>query len=365
MIKITKLDELRNLNTAGTQDKWKIGNMWYKSDDFNHEGLAETICSDMLRKSNVERFAIYEPELIQYRGKILTGCKSENFLRPWERLVESLKLFETYNKDDKIKPDNESLLNPKQSIQDFINTMIDITNLTGFDQYLTQMFEFDMITLNPDRHYGNISVIEKDDKYNYAPFFDQGRSFALQDSLWDNGKLIEKIVDSVESRPFSGIFSKQTHLLEDISKSKPLKLEYTKDDLRNSLDKCSDIYPDEILKRAELIFDFQYEKYREYFISDKDKDLFINIINELEKYFSSPFTVISQNNELILKSNLDSEISYKIDTHYNVQAYKGTNIVDLDEILFKYPDEFQFYQKLFYFLRDDINIQNLDMSFEK
>ena len=139
----------------------------------------------------------------------------------------------------------------------------------------------------------------------------------------------------------------------------------TKDDLRNSLDKCADIQPDEILKRAELIFDFQYEKYREYFISDKDKDLFINIINELEKHFSSPFTVISQNNELILKSNLDSEISYKIDIHYNVQAYKGTNIVDLDEILFKYPDEFQFYQKLFYFLRDDINIQNLDMSFEK
>lgn len=91
MIKINFLEDLFYKANTGSQPKWIINNIWYKADDFNHEGLAETICSDMLKKSNVERFAIYEPELIQYRGKILTGCKSENFLRPGERLVESLK----------------------------------------------------------------------------------------------------------------------------------------------------------------------------------------------------------------------------------------------------------------------------------
>ena len=58
MIKITKLDELKNANNAGTQDKWKINNTWYKADDFNYEGLAETICSDMLKKIECEKICI-------------------------------------------------------------------------------------------------------------------------------------------------------------------------------------------------------------------------------------------------------------------------------------------------------------------
>lgn len=110
---------------------------------------------------------------------------------------------------------------------------------------------------------------------------------------------------------------------------------------------------------------FQYEKYKEYFISDKDKELFTNIINELNQYFSKPFIIISQDDELILKSNSDSEILYKIDTYCNVQAYKGKSTIDLDEILFKYPNEFQFYQELFYCLRDDINKQNKEPNFER
>lgn len=43
MRKISRLDKLKNLDVHGTQAKWKIGNTWYKADDFNHEGLAETI----------------------------------------------------------------------------------------------------------------------------------------------------------------------------------------------------------------------------------------------------------------------------------------------------------------------------------
>lgn len=73
MIKINFLEDLFYKANTGSQPKWIINNIWYKADDFNHEGLAETICSDMLKKSNVERFAIYDPELIQYRGKTLTG----------------------------------------------------------------------------------------------------------------------------------------------------------------------------------------------------------------------------------------------------------------------------------------------------
>lgn len=48
-MKISKFDELKNLNVPGTQSKWKIGDYWYKIDDFNHEGLSETIVAEILK----------------------------------------------------------------------------------------------------------------------------------------------------------------------------------------------------------------------------------------------------------------------------------------------------------------------------
>ena len=117
MKKITNIDKLMNLNVHGTQPKWKIGTAWYKADDFNHEGLAETIVSDMLQKSNVRRYAVYEPELIQYNGKVVTGCKSEHFLKPEEKLIEATTLVDLYGKGDVIKDDTESIKDPEQSIK--------------------------------------------------------------------------------------------------------------------------------------------------------------------------------------------------------------------------------------------------------
>ena len=39
--------------SKGDQLKWKIGNIWYKSDYMGYEGLSETLVSHLLQKSTL------------------------------------------------------------------------------------------------------------------------------------------------------------------------------------------------------------------------------------------------------------------------------------------------------------------------
>ena len=43
--------------SKGDQLKWKIGNIWYKSDYMGYEGLSETLVSHLLQKSTLSRLS--------------------------------------------------------------------------------------------------------------------------------------------------------------------------------------------------------------------------------------------------------------------------------------------------------------------
>ena len=62
--------------------------------------------------------------------------------------------------DSAAKDESESIRDPEASIKGFVTAMKNITGLDSFDIYLTKMFELDMIILNPDRHFGNITVLK-------------------------------------------------------------------------------------------------------------------------------------------------------------------------------------------------------------
>ena len=49
MKRITLKERLFNTALSGSQEKWFIGNTWYKADDYNYEGLSEVIVSEMLK----------------------------------------------------------------------------------------------------------------------------------------------------------------------------------------------------------------------------------------------------------------------------------------------------------------------------
>lgn len=278
-MKISKFDELKNLNVPGTQSKWKIGDYWYKIDDFNHEGLSETIVSEILKKSNISKlmkkwmpeidhipFATYSIEQIEYRGKIYPGCKSPNFLRSGERLFEAVNLLDKTGHLNVAKTYSEAIQNIDLSISEFVETMTKLTNLKDFDKYLTTMFELDKITLNSDRHFGNIATLQRNGDFIYSPIFDNGRAFALSDCLWDRYYPVDAVIEHVEARPFSKDFSRQTRTLEELSKNTYFRTSFGKDDMKRVLDAAAVAYADDILYRAEQVFDIQMERNLQYFI---------------------------------------------------------------------------------------------------
>ena len=74
----------------------------------------------------------------------------------------------------------------------------------------------DSIILNEDRHFNNISLIEKDGEYRVAPIFDNGLSL-LSDTSQDYryGVSLDILIRKVKCMPFVNSFSKQVGYFEN------------------------------------------------------------------------------------------------------------------------------------------------------
>ena len=52
-IKLTTGNRIAETSSKGNQEKWREDGRWYKLDLFGYEGLAETVTSALLAKTNV------------------------------------------------------------------------------------------------------------------------------------------------------------------------------------------------------------------------------------------------------------------------------------------------------------------------
>ena len=88
---------IKPLQNGGTQPKWYDSktDSFFKADDKKSyggcEGLAETICSDLLDKSNIGLHAHYRPVRIRASLSTFRGCESSNFLE--KRCADSIYPF--------------------------------------------------------------------------------------------------------------------------------------------------------------------------------------------------------------------------------------------------------------------------------
>lgn len=53
-IKLSTGNRIAETSSKGNQEKWLENGRWYKLDLFGYEGLAETVSSALLEKTNVE-----------------------------------------------------------------------------------------------------------------------------------------------------------------------------------------------------------------------------------------------------------------------------------------------------------------------
>ena len=80
-----------------------------------------------------------------------------------------------------------------------IRLRLDKGNLS---RYLKNILTFDYIICNTDRHLNNISFIENNGVYRFAPIYDNGKSFLGTDAVLNDSDLIARS-NKYKSKPFS------------------------------------------------------------------------------------------------------------------------------------------------------------------
>ncbi len=276
MIKLTNADLVSSTgtNSRGNQLKFKRDNIWYKTDFLGYEGLSESLCSNLLLRSNIENFVVYHPVYVNYdpndsgSGRILAGCKSDNFQPDNAQLVTVSRLFKSvYNESpEEYLNSNDTKIRIERTIQGISHA----TGLTDIEigKYLTAMIELDAVTLNDDRHFNNIAVMYHNGEYYLPPIFDNGAAF-----MSDRTFYYHYDTTKVESKPFSRNFDEQKECLESLYGQQLVvllfdyKCLFTKDVLKT--------YNDPDLEQAiKSIVSLQIEKYTDIFVDNEKR--FIN-----------------------------------------------------------------------------------------
>ena len=263
-INLDKYDliDTKATSSKGNQQKWLVDSKWYKADHMGYEALCEVVISRLLTKSNVNDFAEYFPIKIEFDGKVINGCYSDNFKKKNESIITLEHLAKQWLSNSMAKemlkyPDTEERI--KRTVR-FIEK---VTNLKKVGQYITMMLELDAFFLNEDRHTNNIAFILNDDtgEYRFCPYFDFGLSL-LADTTEDYpmGEDVYQLIDKIQAKPFSTDFDTQLeaaiHLYGD-----RLKLSFTNADIENAFDEVKDYYDAQTITRAKTILLYQKHKY--------------------------------------------------------------------------------------------------------
>lgn len=250
-------------SSKGNQMKWKSEDWWYKADQMGYEGMSETVTSHLLKLSSVKYDIVYEPVIIIYKNKKLTGCRSRNFLGEREEIITLEHLFRQYTGMSLAK-ELAHIAEIKDRIAYLVEQVINFTGLENFGEYLTKMLEMDAFFLNEDRHTNNIAVIYQldEDKFKLCPYFDMGLSLfsdIKEDFLL--GRSFEECRKNIVAKPFSRDFDAQLDAANELYGSF-LKCSVKKEDMIREVDRWDFLYPKEAVDRVKETLRYQAGKYR-------------------------------------------------------------------------------------------------------
>lgn len=269
-MKIITVDDrmkIENLNhsSKGDQPKWLIKNQYYKADHMGYESLSEYLVSELLKSSNITNFVEYTPVTIKYNGKELIGCESKNFLKKGEELFTFERLHRAYTGKELYKTVWQ-MNDVKDRIVYTVDFIEKVTDLKNVGEYLTAIAEIDMLFLNEDRHFNNLSVIRNQkNEFSLSPIFDNGLSF-LSDTRIDYplGTDIYQAISKIKAKPFSTDFDTQTDILEQLYGTQ-LTICTDKNHIRDLINKLTEFYPADIISRVTTIVLEQMRRYGIYF----------------------------------------------------------------------------------------------------
>lgn len=229
--------------SKGNQPKFVKGGFLYKEDSMGYESISEALVSEFLSFVDNVDFIDYYLDIVNRHGKNVCCCKSKIYTGEDESFVSVYKLLNNANK-----------LNPKifKKIngRDLVDYVVDnIKILTGVDirGYLALLSVVDAITLNEDRHFNNICLIERGGEYRVAPIYDNGLSLLSDTSDYPMGERVSVLINRVKCRPFNVSFSKQVRYFD----FNPLNIRY--DDLVDKLNLVEVPFKEKEFLRAKMV----------------------------------------------------------------------------------------------------------------
>ena len=197
--------------SEGTQPKYKKDGYYYKLDSMGNEGLTEALVSDLLSCTDLreEEYVFYEQGYINGRP----GCRSISFLKEEEtfitlgRLYKNLKGMELSERLANFDTMEERAKYTVEFFKEYIH--LDLT------PYFQKIFTLDSIILNDDRHFYNMGVIMKGNRFSYAPIFDNGHGLLTANQAYNRNFSMEENVKRVTAKPFCGSFQRQREYFGD------------------------------------------------------------------------------------------------------------------------------------------------------
>lgn len=267
-IKLVTNQKIAETSSKGNQEKWfdEENNRWYKLDLFGYEALAETVVSSLLKKCNIKELGFqiteYKMEKLEVRKHQRTGCSSENFLQPDEELITVAHLLKKGVGVNYLKE-----LEKQKNLQNKIAYLVDhverLTGLDRFGEYLTLLFEVDMLFLNDDRHLNNIAVVRKEDGFRYCPLFDFGSGLLSNTREYPLDVMPSGLIRNVVARPFNCGFTRQVHAAQALY-GKQLQWDFGEVDIEAIFEEVdwyySKIYAVEFRDRVKTCLSIQQKK---------------------------------------------------------------------------------------------------------
>lgn len=258
-------EPIQGYTSKGDQPKWQLNGMWYKADHMGYEALSEVLISQLLKQSNVPDFVEYRPVLVQYRGKELPCCESENFRAKDEILIPFERLHRAYQGQG-LADALAQMLEPRERIRYTVDFIEKTTGLTGVGAYLTLLLELDAFFLNDDRHTNNLAVLrnEKTKKYRFCPIFDNGLSLLSDLNDYPLEQDPYACIKRVEAKPFHSDFLVQVESAVELYQPQ-LRFSFSKQDVYRELKFASELYDEKICRRASQVIFEQMWKYPVFF----------------------------------------------------------------------------------------------------
>lgn len=197
--------ELNTSNIFGSYSSGEQYKGWISVNGARYLVKVNTHCRESLKEVSAYRLAKafgipcveYKDINIKFKGSDRNACICKSYLRENENDISVWKAL-----------GNRFQVKKNESARDLFNRVVECLSAKlridkiSLENYIKIILTFDYIICNTDRHLNNISFIENNGVYRFAPIYDNGKSFLSTDAVLTDSDLIARS-NKYKSKPFS------------------------------------------------------------------------------------------------------------------------------------------------------------------